>query len=135
MIAAATANARQAAPRALTIPALSLVVLIGPSGCGKSTFARTHFKPTEILSSDFYRGLVSDDENDQSATKDAFEVLHAIAAKRLARAGISRGSMPPTCSPRPGGIPAGRDGTEVHGGKELRKVVYVPNRLLNLVVV
>jgi protein phosphatase len=68
----------------VTIPELSLVVLIGPSGCGKSTFARKHFKPTEVLSSDFCRGLVSDDENDQAATKDAFEVLHYIAAKRLA---------------------------------------------------
>lgn len=68
----------------LTIPELCLVVLIGPSGAGKSTFARTHFKPTEILSSDVCRGLVSDDENDQGATKDAFEVLHFIAGKRLA---------------------------------------------------
>src|ERR687890_1565447 len=68
----------------LTIPELSLVVLIGPSGCGKSTFARKHFRPTEVLSSDFCRGLVSDDENDQAATKDAFEVLHFIASKRLA---------------------------------------------------
>src|SRR5215210_609893 len=67
----------------LTIPELSLVVLVGPSGCGKSTFARKHFKPTEVLSSDFCRGLVSDNENDQAATKDAFEVLHFIAAKRL----------------------------------------------------
>lgn len=67
----------------LTIPELSLVVLVGPSGCGKSTFARKHFKPTEVLSSDFCRGLVSDDENDQAATKDAFEVLHFIASKRL----------------------------------------------------
>lgn len=68
----------------ITIPELSLVVLIGPSGCGKSTFARNHFKPTEVLSSDFCRALVSDDENNQAATKDAFEVLHFIAAKRLA---------------------------------------------------
>ena len=68
----------------ITIPDLSLVVLVGPSGCGKSTFARQHFKPSEVLSSDFCRGLVSDDENDQAATKDAFEVLHFIAAKRLA---------------------------------------------------
>lgn len=68
----------------ITIPELSLVLLIGPSGCGKSTFARKHFKPTEILSSDYCRGLVSDDENNQEATKDAFEVLHYIAAKRLA---------------------------------------------------
>ncbi|HSE22770.1 MAG TPA: polynucleotide kinase-phosphatase [Pyrinomonadaceae bacterium] len=70
----------------ITIPELALVVLVGPSGSGKSTFARTHFKATEVLSSDFCRGLVSDDENDQAATKDAFEVLHFIAAKRL-RAG------------------------------------------------
>src|ERR1044071_3938459 len=68
----------------ITIPELSLVVLIGPSGCGKSTFARAHFKPSEVLSSDFCRALVSDDENNQAATKDAFEVLHFIAAKRLA---------------------------------------------------
>jgi protein phosphatase len=67
----------------LTIPELSLVVMIGPSGCGKSTFARKYFKTTEVLSSDYCRGLVSDDENDQSATRDAFEVLHFIAAKRL----------------------------------------------------
>jgi protein phosphatase len=68
----------------LTIPELSLVVLIGPSGCGKSTFAARHFKPTEVLSSDRCRALVSDDENNQAATRDAFEVLHFIAAKRLA---------------------------------------------------
>src|SRR5919198_2062741 len=68
----------------LTIPELSLVVLIGASGAGKSTFARKHFRPTEVLSSDACRGLVADDENDQSATQDAFAVLHFIAAKRLA---------------------------------------------------
>ncbi|MDZ4659942.1 MAG: polynucleotide kinase-phosphatase [Bythopirellula sp.] len=68
----------------LSIPNLSLVVLIGPSGSGKSTFARKHFLPTEVLSSDYCRGLVSDDENSQAATKDAFEVLHFIASKRLA---------------------------------------------------
>src|SRR3954467_6683743 len=58
--------------------------MIGPSGCGKSSFARKHFKSTEVLSSDFCRGLVSDDENNQAATKDAFEVLHFVARKRLA---------------------------------------------------
>ena len=68
----------------IKIPEPSLVLLIGPSGSGKSTFARKHFKPTEILSSDFCRGLVSDDETDQMATNDAFEVLRFIAAKRLA---------------------------------------------------
>ena len=68
----------------LTFPELSLIVLIGASGAGKSTFARKHFKPTQILSSDYFRGVVSDDENDQAATKDAFDVLHYITAKRLA---------------------------------------------------
>src|SRR5215831_6953285 len=68
----------------LTIPELCLVVLIGPSGSGKSTFARAHFKSTEILSSDVCRGLVSDDETNQAVTRDAFEVLHFIAGKRLA---------------------------------------------------
>jgi protein phosphatase len=68
----------------LTIPELSLVVLVGVTGSGKSTFARAHFKPTEVISSDFCRGLVADDENDQSATPAAFELLQYIAGKRLA---------------------------------------------------
>ncbi|MFD4713439.1 polynucleotide kinase-phosphatase [Streptomyces sp. NPDC058430] len=70
--------------RTLPVTDLSLVVLVGASGSGKSTFARRHFKPTEIISSDFCRGLVADDENDQSASRDAFDVLHHIAGKRLA---------------------------------------------------
>jgi protein phosphatase len=68
----------------LTIPELAVVALVGPSGSGKSSFARKHFRPTEVLSSDFCRALVSDDENSQAATNDAFEVLHFIASKRLA---------------------------------------------------
>jgi protein phosphatase len=67
----------------LAIPEVCLIALIGVSGAGKSTFAARHFRPTEVISSDFCRGLVSDDENDQSATKAAFEVLHFIAAQRL----------------------------------------------------
>ncbi|WP_405649248.1 polynucleotide kinase-phosphatase [Streptomyces sp. NBC_00019] len=70
--------------RVLPVTDLSLVVLVGASGSGKSTFAHRHFKSTEVISSDFCRGLVSDDENDQGATKDAFDVLHYIAGKRLA---------------------------------------------------
>jgi protein phosphatase len=68
----------------LTIPEFALIVLIGPSGAGKSTFARRHFKATEVLSSDACRALVADSETDQAATPEAFEVLHFIAAKRLA---------------------------------------------------
>ena len=68
----------------VTLPELSLVVMVGTTGSGKSTFARTNFKPTEVLSSDFFRGLVADDENDQAATGDAFDALHYVAGKRLA---------------------------------------------------
>ena len=70
----------------IAIPELSLVVLIGVSGSGKSTFARRHFQPTQVLSSDAFRGMVADDENDQSASGLAFEALHHVAGLRL-RAG------------------------------------------------
>lgn len=67
----------------IDIPELALVALVGISGSGKSTFARDHFAPTQVLSSDYFRGLVADDENDQSASADAFDVLHYVAGKRL----------------------------------------------------
>ena len=67
----------------LTIPDFALVVLIGVSGSGKSTFAGSRFLPTEVLSSDAFRALVSDDENDQGATAEAFDALHYVAAIRL----------------------------------------------------
>jgi protein phosphatase len=67
----------------LTIPEFALVVLIGASGSGKSTFAKKHFLPTEILSSDMMRGWIVDDENDQTVSGDVFDVLHYVAAKRL----------------------------------------------------
>jgi protein phosphatase len=73
----------------IDLPELCLVVLVGASGSGKSTFARKHFLPTEILSSDYFRGLVSDDENSQAATKDAFESLYYIASKRLANSKLT----------------------------------------------
>jgi polynucleotide kinase-phosphatase len=69
----------------ISVPELSLVVLVGVSGSGKSTFAARHFKPTQIISSDFCRGLVADDQNDQSATPAAFDLLHHIVGVRLAR--------------------------------------------------
>ena len=47
---------------------------MGPSGSG----------PTDMLSSDYYRCLVSDDENDRVATNDAVGLLHYIASTRLA---------------------------------------------------
>ena len=69
----------------IKIPELSLVTLIGVTGSGKSSFARKHFAPFEVISSDFCRGLVANDENAQAASNDAFDVLHFIARKRLER--------------------------------------------------
>jgi protein phosphatase len=71
--------------KTIEIPELAVVALIGASGSGKSTLARKHFLPTEVLSSDFFRGLVSDDETDQSSTPDAFDALYYLLEKRLAR--------------------------------------------------
>ncbi|RJL34640.1 polynucleotide kinase-phosphatase [Bailinhaonella thermotolerans] len=69
----------------VSVPELSLVVLVGVSGSGKSTFAARHFRPSQVISSDFCRALVSDDENDQAATPDAFALLHHIVGVRLRR--------------------------------------------------
>jgi len=69
----------------LKLPELALVLLIGSTGAGKSTFAHRLFQPTEIVSSDTCRGLVSDDENNLAATDDAFDLLHYWVAKRLKR--------------------------------------------------
>jgi len=68
----------------LAIPELCLVALVGASGSGKSTFAKKHFLPTEVISSDVCRALVSDDDMDMAATSPAFELVHEIARKRLA---------------------------------------------------
>ena len=68
----------------INIPELSVVALVGPSGAGKSCFAARHFKPTEVLSSDYFRGLMRDDENSMEATQDAFDTLYYVARKRLA---------------------------------------------------
>ncbi|MFF3669050.1 polynucleotide kinase-phosphatase [Microtetraspora malaysiensis] len=69
----------------IKVPEMGLVVLVGVSGSGKSTFAARHFAPTQVISSDYCRGLVSDDENDQSATPEAFDLLHHIVGVRLRR--------------------------------------------------
>ncbi|MCI9632756.1 MAG: polynucleotide kinase-phosphatase [Ruminococcus sp.] len=67
----------------IELPEFSLILLVGPGSAGKTTFARKHFLPTQILSSDLFRGMVCDDENEQSVTKDAFELLHHAVEKRL----------------------------------------------------
>src|ERR1700739_490083 len=92
------------------IPELAPVILVGPSGSGKSTLARTLFKPTEVISSDFCRGLVADDENDQSATAEAFDLLHYIVGKRRKRGSLPAGGRPSAGRARAGARrAAGRD--------------------------
>ncbi len=72
-------------PVTIDLPADSLVVLVGAAGSGKTTFARRHFEPGRILSSDDFRALVADDAADQDATADAFRALHAVTRARLRR--------------------------------------------------
>ena len=67
----------------IEIPEFCLVAMVGATSSGKSSFAKKYFKPTEVLSSDFFRGMVSDDENDQSVSGDAFDLLYYAANKRL----------------------------------------------------
>lgn len=69
----------------IRLPSDAMVVLVGPSGSGKSTFAARHFLPTQVLSSDALRAMVADEADDQTATEEAFELLHTALAMRLAR--------------------------------------------------
>ena len=69
----------------LNLPEPALVLLIGPSGAGKSTFAREHFGPNQVVSSDALRGWVADDPNDQDASAEAFRILALVLNGRLRR--------------------------------------------------
>jgi len=61
----------------------SIVLLCGPAACGKSTFAQRHFRPTHILSSDWARGRVCDDERDQRFNTQAFALVRYLTELRL----------------------------------------------------
>jgi predicted kinase len=67
----------------IIIPRNTLVALCGPAGCGKSSFAAKHFLPTQIVSSDHCRALVSDDATNQAVSGHAFDLMHFIIDKRL----------------------------------------------------
>jgi predicted kinase len=67
------------------LPRDALVLLVGPAGSGKTTWATARYRATQVLSSDALREMVSDDAADQTATRDAFAILHAIARARVGR--------------------------------------------------
>jgi F420-dependent oxidoreductase-like protein len=69
----------------LRLPDPCLVVLVGATGAGKSHWAQAWFAPEQIVSSDRLRAVVGAGERDQRASRDAFEVLDLIVAKRVGR--------------------------------------------------
>ncbi len=69
----------------LSIPRLSLVLLIGPSGAGKTTLAERLFAPTECVGIDAMRAMLDDDPYSATATSDAVEMIRIVTARRLAR--------------------------------------------------
>jgi len=71
-------------PQSLRLLRPSIVVLCGPAACGKSTFAQRHFRPTQIISSDWARAHICDDERDQRFNAQAFLLVHFVVEQRLA---------------------------------------------------
>lgn len=69
--------------KAVKIYRKSIVVLCGVAGCGKSTFAAKNFRPTEIVSSDRCRAMVSDDEGNMAVSREAFDIFYMIIEKRM----------------------------------------------------
>ena len=75
----------------LVLPQRTLLVLCGMPGAGKSTFAQSfieeHYaqglRETSIVSSDYCRALVCDDETNQQVSRDAFDLLYYILQKRM----------------------------------------------------
>lgn len=75
----------------VTLPRRTLLVLCGPAGCGKSTFAsqlvtrsaQLGLRPTSIVSSDYCRALVCDDETNQQVNALTFDLFHFIIYKRM----------------------------------------------------
>ena len=67
----------------IIVPRRTLLVLCGPAGSGKSTFAAQRFIPTSIVSSDYCRALICDDENNQQVNRDTFDLFYYIIQKRM----------------------------------------------------
>ncbi len=112
----------------IRVPEMGLVVLVGVTGSGKSHFARKHFTPTQVVSSDFCRGVVSDDENDQSASGDAFDLLHYIVAKRLRRGLLTVVDATNDADQGVAGAAADRQGPRRHGRRDRPRRAREPRR-------
>lgn len=84
---------RQQQPMRPTImlPRRTLMVLCGPAGSGKSTFSgkfverhKEHgLRPTTVVSSDYCRAVICDDETNQQVNRDTFDLFHYIIHKRM----------------------------------------------------
>lgn len=64
-------------------PPCGVVVLAGISGSGKSSWARAQLSGTHILSSDDLRGVLTDSQEHQDCSRDAFDMLERLAELRL----------------------------------------------------
>lgn len=60
-----------------------LHLLVGPSGAGKSTYAKDHYHPSQVISSDRIREELCNSFEDQSRNDDVFKALHKIVKTRL----------------------------------------------------
>jgi len=77
------------AARILTLRPGDAVMMIGPCGSGKSTFLKAHFKSTQILSTDAMRGVITDNVNDQTCSKQAHEAVAYFLGLRSSRGMIT----------------------------------------------
>lgn len=73
----------------IILPRRTLIVLCGPAGSGKSTFAHEFverspgYRATTIVSSDYCRALICDDETNQQVNRDTFDLFYYLIEKRM----------------------------------------------------
>jgi protein phosphatase len=62
---------------------VTLYVLCGPPGCGKSTWAARRFRPSQIVSTDALREMLTDDINSMGHNDVVFDFFYSIIYARL----------------------------------------------------